>query len=62
MVFLRVFQGVADQLHPQSLDLDFFDFFSLERQFERLHQSLCVELGLSVNLEDVVADLDLLLE
>lgn len=40
MVLLGVFQRVADQLHPQSLQLDLLDFLFLQAQRKRLIQVL----------------------
>ena len=62
VVLLWVFERVADQFYPQCLDLDLFYFLFLQRQPHRDNESMRKPSDILINLDDILADLDLFLQ
>jgi hypothetical protein len=62
MVFFRIFEGVADQLHPQGLDFNFLYFLLLETEDLGFLESLCEVAHIFVEFPHVLANVELLLE
>lgn len=62
VIFLRVLQRVTNKFHPQGLEFNLFDFFSLQRHFQWFHDPLGHLSHLIVQQSHMFAHLHLFLE